>query len=408
MGGARGPSGGVGGIAGIAGGGGAQVELEAGAGGSSSDSGAGGEGGDAAGGSGGDTDSSHAGSAGAVEPIDTFNEPCPSSALDGWASVAGLEFDPSLSPPAALEVSVSNAADLATYAGSPDPYVIHVSGTIAVPALVVTSNKTIVGDDRDATLEGGIRIAGTSTAAADMVSNVVIKNLRINAFTSTTSSAVDDADGIGIAYAHHVWIDHVEVWDAPGDGIDITNGSDYISVSWTKFRFVQGVRLTGARVGNSDSNSLEDAGRLKVTFHHNWWTDSVDQRMPRVRFGDVHVFDNYFSHLDANSVNSYGIAAAISSRLLVQNNYFDELQNPHVFFSFIDGAAVYAEPTAQMVANGNTYVGRSDSASGKQSGQGDSFSPPYSVALEPADTLLKQFVRHCTGPLGTSPAAGEP
>ena len=369
-------------------------------------SGTGGEGGareghgEAGDGPGGDTGSPAAGSGGEGGEVDRFSEPCPSSALDGWASVAGLEFDPA-NLPSVLEVSVSNATDLASYAASPDPYIIHVSGTIALPVLAVRSNKVIVGDDAKATLEGGIRIAGTSTAAADMVSNVVIRNLRINALTSLTSDPpAADADGISIAYAHHVWIDHVEIWDTPGDSIDITNGSDYVTVSWSKFRFelVTG-RGTGVRVGHSDANAAEDTGRLKVTLHHNWWTDSLDQRMPRVRFGDVHVFDNYFSHT-GEGVNSYCVAAALNSRLLVENNYFDRVQNPHVFFSFDTSTnmAAFSEPSAQMLVTGNTYVGRSDDASGKQSGQGSAFTPPYSVTLEPAETLLKQFVRHCSGP----------
>jgi pectate lyase len=412
--GARGPTGGSGGRggavgesgeAGETGEAGANTQAEAGASGSLADAGMGGAS-DEAGGApgagtgtvgGGGTGGAQAGSGGYAGEVDTFNEPCPSSTLQGWASVAGLEFDPALARPAALEVTVSNAADLATYAASPDPYIIHISGTIALPALVVTSNKTIVGDGSDATLEGGIRIAGTSTAAADMVSNVVIRNLHINAISSESSSIANDSDGISIAYAHHVWIDHVDVWDAPGDAIDITNGSDYVTVSWTKFRFVDGFRLTGARVGDSDTNTLQDTGRLKVTFHHNWWTDSVDQRMPRVRFGDVHVFNNYYLH--TNSIaNSYCVAAAINSRLLVENNYFEGVSNPHVFFSF-GSAASFSEPTAQMVATGNTYLGRSNDASGKQSGQGDSFTPPYPVTLEPADAMFRQFARHCTGPV---------
>jgi len=407
MAGAPGPSAGGGGTSGTSEAGAAGeagVAADAGAGGSGA-AGEGGVGGEAAGG---DAGSAQAGFGGEGGEVDTFNEPCPSSALEGWATVAGLDFDPLLNQPTAVEVSVSNAEDLAAYAASPDPYIIHVSGTIAIAVLDVKSNKTIVGADRDATLEGGIRIAGTSIAPADMVSNVVIRNLRINAPTSETSTEANEADGIGIAFAHHVWIDHVDIFDAPGDNLDITNGSDYITVSWTKFRFAAAPRR-GARVGHSDTNAAEDLGRLKVTFHHNWWTGSVLQRMPRVRFGDVHVFNNYFSNKDSSlGLNTYCVAAAINSRLLVENNYFDAVQNPHVFFSFIDGIAAYAEPTAQMVVNGNTYVGIADEPGGKQSGQGSAFTPPYSVALEPADTRLKGFMRHCTGPLTTNPPPAEP
>ncbi|HYQ44154.1 MAG TPA: hypothetical protein VER11_19365 [Polyangiaceae bacterium] len=405
--------GGVGGesgsdIMGEAGASGASIEPEGGKGGTSGASGGPGAGGEAgsredAAGAGGDTASAQAGSAGAAGEVDTFNEPCPGSSLDGWASVAGFDFDPPVNTPVWQEVSVSNAADLQTYAAAAEPYFIHVSGTIALPVLDVKSNKMIEGVDRDATIEGGIRIAGTSTATADMVSNVVIRNLHINASTSQTATMPVDIDGISVTYAHHVWIDHVDVWDAPGDNIDITHGSDYITVSWSKVRFVTDTNRRGVRVGDSDTNEAEDSGRLKVTFHHNFWTASVNQRMPRVRFGDVHVYDNYYAG-SSDTPNAYCVAAAINSRLLVENNYFDGVQLPHVFFSFVNSAAVYAEPTAQMVANGNTYVGASDEESGKLSGQGSAFTPPYSVVLEPADTRLKGFLRHCTGPVNPVPA----
>ena len=329
-----------------------------------------------------------------------FSGPCPSSALDGWASVAGHEFDPAANQALPLDITVTTAEDLLLYAAAPDAYIIRISGNIAAPVVDVSSNKLLIGTDADATLEGGIRVMGTSVEPAGMVSNVAIRNLRINARTADTSTLQDDDDAITVAYAHHVWIDHVEIWDAPGDGLDIVNGSDHVTVSWSKLRFDLGVRRTGVRVGHSDANAVEDTGRLKATFHHNWWMDSVDQRMPRVRFGDVHVFNNYYSHVrpSNNLGQTYCIAAALESRLLVQNNYFDNVTNPHVFFSFVDNVATYLEPTAEMMVDGNTYIGASEEESGRQSGQGEAFTPPYTTDIEPADAQLKTLIRHCAGP----------
>ena len=295
------------------------------------------------------------------------------------------------------DVTVTNDVDLIAYAASADPFIIHLSGTIQVKALAVKSNKVIVGADRDVTLEGGIVIAGTSTAATDMVSNVAIRNLHINAQTTDATVAGDYA-GIGIAYAHHVWVDHVDFFQSPTDGIDITHGSDHITVSWSRFRSADAAPHAGARVGHDNANTAEDSGHLRVTFHHNWWQDSLFQRKPRVRFGDVHVYNNYYAGKDGASTDDYGVAAAFNSRLLVENNYFDNVQSPHVFFSFADGKSTLTEPTAQMVANNNTYIGVSDLEAGKLSGQGSAFTPPYAVTLEPADTRLKDFARHCTGP----------
>jgi pectate lyase len=400
---------GMAGATGATGGGSGGADGNSGEGGMESSAGAPSAGGSGLGGyggigaSGGTAGASQAGSgsggmAGDGEVEESFDGPCPTSTMNGWATVAGLGFDPAAATATPAEVVVTDASSLASYAASADPYVIRIAGTIALPVLDVASNKTIMGDDALATLQGGIRIKGTSTDPAGMVSNVVIKNLHINATTSSTSATPDEQDGILISYGHHVWIDHVDVWDATGDNLAVSNGSDFVTVSWSKFRYVYGVRRTGARIGHSDANAAEDAGHLNVTFHHNWWMDSLDQRMPRVRFGQVHVFDNYYSNRNTNDPdNTYCVAAAYESSLLVENNFFDEVYNPHVFFSFVGGSASYTEPTAQMVATGNAYVGASDLEAGKLSGQGSAFVPPYSVTLETADDVLRNTIRHCAG-----------
>jgi pectate lyase len=63
-------------------------------------------------------------------------------------------------------------------------------------------------------------------------------------------------------------------------------------------------------VGHSDNNASEDAGRLHVTFHHNWWGQLVHERMPRVRFGRVHVYNNFYN----SPGNNYCIRAAGSRK----------------------------------------------------------------------------------------------
>ena len=52
---------------------------------------------------------------------------------------------------------------------------------------------------------------------------------------------------------HHVWIDHCEVWDAYDGNMDITHGSNWITVSWTKFRYSTAPAATSAVPGISAS-----------------------------------------------------------------------------------------------------------------------------------------------------------
>ena len=73
------------------------------------------------------------------------------------------------------------------------------------------------------------------------------------------------------------------------DGLlDITNASDLVTVSWNRFRNHDKTML----IGSSDS-AAADRGKLRVTLHHNLF-DGIGQRAPRVRFGQVHIFNNYY------------------------------------------------------------------------------------------------------------------
>jgi pectate lyase len=107
--------------------------------------------------------------------------------------------------------------------------------------------------------------------------------------------------------------------------------------------------------------------------------------MPRVRFGSVHLYNNYY----AARGNNYAIGAGLQALLVIENNYFDGVNDPHLFY---DG-----EPTAQIVASDNTYIGVSDTTA-KDTGQGSAFQPPYSAMLAPADAALKDVVTSCAGP----------
>jgi len=282
--------------------------------------------------------------------------------LVGWASVAGQGSATTLGGAAGRVVTARTAAELQEYAGSSEPLVIRVCGTIRAPSVQVTSNKTLVGVGTQATIEGGLRIRGTTDIN---VRDVVVKNLRVNG----AYSAVDGA-AIQVYSAHHVWIDHSEVWDSIDGLIQVVHGSDFVTVSWTKFHFTEDTPDKEHRfaclIGHADENAAEDEDHLRVTLHHNWWADYIRQRAPRVRFGDVHLFNNYWSSAD----NDYSIWAALGSRLLIEQNHFDGVTNPHELH----------DSDAQILASGNIY----EQTSGIIASTSTAFTPPYVYDLAPA------------------------
>jgi pectate lyase len=239
----------------------------------------------------------------------------------------------------------------------------------------------------DAKLVGGLRIRGTSSAP---VRNVIVRNLHIDG--ATTSS---DGDAAQVIYAHHVWIDHCEIWDGPDGNLDLTHAVNWVTVSWTKFRYTSAFKPVpgetadhrfSSLVGHSDDNAAEDSGRLKISFHHDWWAEGVLERMPRVRFGQVHVFNNYF----ASTGNNYCVRAGAGARLLVEGNHFDGVKSPHEFNSPAD------EATASITARDNLY----SSTTGLQATGGGGApltSVPYAVTIEPTAGIAA-VVRACAGP----------
>jgi hypothetical protein len=65
-------------------------------------------------------------------------------------------------------------------------------------------------------------------------------------------------------------------------------------------------------------------GKLNVTMHHNWWASGCDARMPRVRYGQVHVYNNYY---DCQG-NNYCIGVGNESHIRVESNYFNRAYDP--------------------------------------------------------------------------------
>jgi pectate lyase len=279
-------------------------------------------------------------------------------------------------------VRATSAEQLRGYTTSEEPLVIEIEGSFDVGTLDVVSNKTLIGIGTATTLRGGVRIRPLRSDLPS-VSNVIVWNLKIDAATAIPD---DGGDGIHIERAHHVWVDHCEVWDAPDGNADVTHGGNWVTISWTKFYYTDAAPNDDHRfsnlIGHSENAGDTDRGRLKVTYHHNFWGQGVEQRMPRVRFGEVHVFNNYMNAPGAIAT----VAAGTEAMLLVENNHFENVNDAHFFHE--------GSTTAQIVAHGNAYV----NTTGKRDvGQGSAFVPEYEYELDAVENVP------CDVPAGAGP-----
>lgn len=94
--------------------------------------------------------------------------------------------------------------------------------------------------------------------------------------------------------------------------IDIIRGSDFVTVSWNRLRNHYKVAL----IGNSDDAGATDRGRLRVSFQGNWF-QNVNSRVPSVRFGRVHLWNNLFENVGSSTINS-----RMGAQVFVENNVF--------------------------------------------------------------------------------------
>jgi uncharacterized repeat protein (TIGR02543 family) len=283
----------------------------------------------------------------------------------GWCTQNGGTTGGGSATPTTV-TSLSTLTSLANGSGS---RVIYVSGTMGSNSRVrVAANTTIIGLP-GAKLIGGFDVRGN---------NVIIRNMIVQ---GPGAVDVDGVDCINIdgSSTTNVWIDHCDIYDGQDGNLDITNGASFISVTWTKFHYTSASsnHQYCNLIGNSDSKT-SDRGRLKVTMMYNWWTSGTVERMPRVRFGQVHVVNNLFDSPQTN----YCVRAGVEADILVESNYFDAVNDP------ID---LYENNFTAVTARNNVF----NNTTGGTTGSGTSFTPPYSLSIAAAASV-KSLVSNTT------------
>jgi pectate lyase len=293
----------------------------------------------------------------------------------GWAAVPGYDLDTTTGGGDVAPVVVSSAAAFDDAVGGDEARVIHVSGTIQGD-FVIGSNKTIVG-------LAGARIVGS--LALNQSENVILRDFIMQGHNCTdTDDCGDGLDAITMRGVHHVWVDHLDVFDGSDGNMDIIAGSDLVTVSWTKFSY-SGERApdTGnphflSNLLGSSAGSALDVGKLRVTFHHDWWGAYIQGRMPFVRYGQVHVFNNLYTSAGNNAC----VQPAFDADVLVEGNAFIGVEDPIQIHPDASAAT-------RLVSRDNLF----DGVTGEISADvGPGFTPPYDYPLDAADAVEAQVM----------------
>ena len=302
--------------------------------------------------------------------------PAPWEKLVGWGSVAGSGTNAVTGGGSASPVDATSMAQLQMLAAGTNPAVIRIVGKLSGEATLEGSNKTIIGAP-------GAEIQGLVTLKRAY--NFILRNLTVVGDNcSDKPECKGGTDALSVTFAsHHIWFDHCDVSDASDGNLDIKDGSDLITISWCKFHYTTPGRehRFSSLIGHSDSDTAaaDDRGKLRVTFHHNWWADNVFERMPRVRFGQVHLFNNLYT--SAN--NNYCVRAGIESDIRSEHNAYVGVNDP---FDIED-------PTGKLQSVDDLFV----NIKGKTATAGAAFKPPYEYTMESACTV-EASVRANAGP----------
>ncbi|GAA1416457.1 family 16 glycoside hydrolase [Catellatospora coxensis] len=242
-------------------------------------------------------------------------------------------------------IEVDTAAELIAAIAQTGPLNICVQGLITVPAGMynVSSHKSIIGVGANSGISGGGFNIGLpiddaiTSPPANAVQNVIIRNMVFR-------NASDDSINVQM-FSHHIWLDHNDLAQGYDGLIDVKRGSSYVTISWNHTHDHSKNML----LGRDDADDVQDTGRLKVSYHHNWF-DGTPQRNPRVRYGEpVHIYNNYYFHN-----TDVGVACQTDAGCVVEGNYFESVEEPVT--------NSYAGPGGRCVARNNVYTGNEPGA----------------------------------------------
>jgi pectate lyase/pectin methylesterase-like acyl-CoA thioesterase len=274
--------------------------------------------------------------------------------FDGWAAQEGGTRGGALAAPEHVYTVRDRAQLLAALQAQAPARIVRVAATIdlsegrpfsdtedqARRGLVrVPANTTIIG------VAPGAGFVNGSLLVAN-VAQVVIRNLAIrnpcdvgprwDPKDGAKGNWNSSFDGITVSGAHHVWIDHNSFTDAPEtddrqpiengmpkqchDGaLDINQAADFVSVTYNHFAQHEKNML----IGSSD-RATSDRSHLRITLKGNLFED-VAERAPRVRYGQVHLLNNFYTGNRRRPVyaHHYSIGVAHASHIISHANAFE-------------------------------------------------------------------------------------
>ena len=136
--------------------------------------------------------------------------------------------------------------------------------------------------------------------------NLIIRNLT---FVGPGAYDCDGNDLLCFQDVMNAWVDHCDFQDGVDGNFDNKNGTDNVTVSWCRFRYLKAPKPGGSGgaadhrftnlLGSSSSDKPSD-GTYNLTWAYCWWDDGCKERMVRCRNCDLHFLNCYWNSSVAN------------------------------------------------------------------------------------------------------------
>ncbi|GAA0137663.1 hypothetical protein YSY43_45040 [Paenibacillus sp. YSY-4.3] len=262
---------------------------------------------------------------------------------------------------AALQTALKNKGS--------QPLTIYVSGKIT--AANSSDDKISIKDVNDVSILGagaGAEFEGIGIKVT-RANNIIIRNLKIHHVN------IGDKDAISIeGPANNVWVDHNELYATLNsdkdyyDGlIDVKKNAQYITIS---YNYIHDSWKTSL-IGSSDSDNYD----RKITYHHNRF-ENINSRGPLFRFGQGHLFNNYY-----NNIIDTGINSRMGAKLRIEHNVFENSKDPII--------SLYSAEQGFWDVKNNLFV---NSTGSMPTTSTTSYTPPYSYTLDAVNTVKSHVI----------------
>lgn len=309
-----------------------------------------------------------------------IGEAAPDYKLIGFGAAEGGGVNTTTGGAGGKTVTIRTLAELEAWAADREkntaPEIAVITGKISSSNTVLITikngaNITIQGEGRTGELQNvGLNIRDYG--------NVIVQNLKIH-------EVLYPNDAVTLDNVQHGWISRCELYSKIGEGVsvdtydgllDIKKGSSYITISWNYLHH----HMKCSLIGHSDNaGQQEEDSRIRVTYHHNWFSHT-DGRNPSLRFGAVHMFNNYF-----DNITDYGIAVRDGGHAKLENNVYHNVKLPMSTDKFpVDGL-----PNGYICESGNVLSGTTGAKVISQTGCEfwSAATLPYAYTLDPIATV---------------------